>query len=429
MEVAGGDAMIQTRCNTCETDQDLSDGQGCPRCGAPHASTPAADPRITPAPSHTTMLLPLADSAPEVSAAEPVRWWLKHGERWQMLIGVVALVLCCVALGGYLITVKINNARFPPEKPVAEFFGALAARDGAAAAELAGCEAPSCAEAMSAGYEPPTDVHITSVTYGVTAGRKDRSTATVQVSYRLAGTGQQHAEIRVRRHGTLLTRPFRIESGASGQVVLTAPHVDRVHLGALEVTVADEQRSALRAGGPVRLLPGSYIARLRGDDPLFTTTGGQTLVDVTAQVDDLERPLPIAMGVQIRDDVIAAVNEHVEQTVAACVQQSVANPRGCSFQIPGVVIGAQQIEWTVLRLPQVRVDVVDDPVPGRPQAVVRTVTPGQVQVTYNAITSASGARQQFTHLIPLTARGEVTAERAGAAPAISLRLTAARADD
>jgi hypothetical protein len=418
----GGDAVISTLCTSCGSPEVRPDGR-CARCGAPLLETPKAGPRVTPAPSRTRIALPVAAPAtPQVEAVAAAPWWLKHGERWQLIIGAVVVILCMVVLGGYLVVVKINNARYPPDKPVLELFAALQARDGAAAARLAGCASPSCPAAVSAGYQPPTDVRVTKVQYlNAEDGRTDTSHAAVKVTYQLAGTGEQQTTIQVQRSGTLLKRPFKIVSGASGHVTLTAAaQVDRVHLGSLDVAVADEQRSAQQSGEPVRLLPGTYTARLPDDDPLFAAAGGDVRVDVAAHPDDLAQPLPITMDVQIRPEITAAVDAQVEQLLTSCTRQRVLEPRGCSFRVPGIVIGAQQVRWTVLQLPVVRVDADDDPVPGTKRAVVRTVTPGQVSVTYSAFTSAGGDRRQFTTQLPTTVRGDITVPQPGATPVISL---------
>lgn len=421
-----GGAVIGARCTLCGADETRPDGR-CAGCGAtpgaapPVSTAPTLGARVTPAPSQLEVLLPADPLPAEPSAATSARWWLRHGERWQLAIGVVAALLCAVSVGGYLTIVKINNARYPPDKPVVELFAALTAGDGPGAARLAGCTAQSCAAAVSADYQPPTDVQIKGVRYGGTGDRRtDTSIATVDVAYHLAGTGPQTAQVQVERSGSLFTRPFRIVSGVSGQFVLVSSNVERAHLGAVEVAVADEQRSPLRAGKPVQLLPGTYAVRPRDDDPLLIPTADRVPVDIAAREDGLAQPLPIQVGVQVRAEVVAAVDTQVEQLVTSCARQRVWKPRGCSFQIPGIVIGVQQVQWSVLHLPQVRVDVADDSVPGTKKALVRTVAPGRVQVTYTAFTSAGGDRRQFTHELPLRVRGEVTVGQPGTEPVISI---------
>lgn len=304
-------------------------------------------------------------------------WWLRPGDRGQLLLGAIAAGIVVVLLVSYAVVVSINNARYPPGKPVNELFAALTARDGASAARLGNCTSPSCGEILSAGYDPPTDVRITGVVYGGPgSGRTDNSVATVQVAYRLAG-GEQTAVILVQRSGNLLSRPFHIVSGATARLAITATHVDKVHLGGVVVPVTtDTALTATDTERAVTVLPGTYTVRVTDDDPLFANPAGPLRVDVAASADELVHPLEVTVPVQVRADVVAEVEERVRALLTGCAEQQVLDPPGCPFQVSDIVIGADDVRWTVLRLPVVEVVAVQEPKPGDGQAVVRTVTPG-----------------------------------------------------
>jgi hypothetical protein len=75
--------------------------------------------------------------------------------------------------------------------------------------------------------------------------------------------------------------------------------------------------------------------------------------------------------------------------------------------VPGVVIGADDVRWSVVRLPEIAVVPADDaPSVGGPVSV-RTVAPGEASVTYSAFTSVGGDRQTITRQVPIEVGGRV----------------------
>jgi hypothetical protein len=81
--------------------------------------------------------------------------------------------------------------------------------------------------------------------------------------------------------------------------------------------------------------------------------------------------------------------------------------------VPGIVIGATDVRWKVEQPPVIEVVPADEPGPTDPPAVVRTVTPGRVTVTYAAFTSAGGDRSTVTRQLPVEIAGTVDPAQPG----------------
>lgn len=389
-------------------------GEACRDCGHGKLPDEGTGMRVTPAPASLVTLLPPGEpdepSGAVVTAAPS--WWLRPGHRGQLLVGTSVTLAVILALAGYVTMVSLNNARNPPDKPVKEFFAALSARDGALAAQLANCTTWPCATVLSEGYDPPTDVQIIATSY-TGAGRRDTSVASVRVAYRLP-SGAQTADIRVQRSGNLLSRPFHIVTGATAQVAITAAHVTTIRLGPVMVPTTARTRQALT------VLPGTYSAQVTDDDPLFASAAGPVRFDVTAPADDKVLPIEVAVPVQVREDVVTDVRHDMQTLITGCVEQDVLHPPGCPFEVPGIVIGARNVEWQIVQMPVVDVVPADEPTPGVGTASVRTVTPGQVAVTYTAYTSAAGDRQTVHRRLPVEVQGSVTIDPVDTSRVISL---------
>lgn len=346
-----------------------------------------------------------------MDALAPARaWWNRRprGRTPWLAGGGIALIIV-LALAGYLVVVAVNNVRYPPDRPVRDLFAALAARDTGTAASLAGCGSEACTgDALATGYEPPTDLRIGEITYGEAADdtrRPDKSVASVPVTYRLGG-GQQAVTMRVQRSGTGLARPFRILAGATGRLAIDAGHLGKAQLGGAVVAVGEGDGSGLT------VLPGTYTVQVPGTDPLFAPVDGPARVDVAATADAQAAPAPLSVPVRIRPEVAGQVGEQIRARLAECAGQDTLTPRGCPFRVSGIVIGARDIRWTVLRPPAVEVVPAEDPGPTDPPATVRTVTPGQADVTYTAYISAGGARTTVTRQFPIEVTGAVEADPA-----------------
>jgi hypothetical protein len=212
---------------------------------------PAPEPVPAPAPEPGPVLAP-----ERADALAPARaWWNRRPRgRTPLLAGLGVALVVVLALAGYLAAVAIGNAKYPPDQPVRALFAALAARDPAAAAKLATCTTPACTgTALATGYEPPTDLQLGEISYGDPTDntqRPDKSIAYVPVSYRL-GRAEQAVIMRVQRTGTGLARPFRIMSGATGRLAVTAGRLDQVQVGGAKVPT-DEQG--------LTVLPGRYTS-------------------------------------------------------------------------------------------------------------------------------------------------------------------------
>ncbi|GIF41859.1 hypothetical protein [Actinoplanes xinjiangensis] len=318
-------------------------------------------------------------------------------------------MLLVLALLGYLAVVAINDARHPPEQPVRELFAALTARDTAAAADLAGCASPACTgTALAGGYQPPEHVDIGEPVYGDPADitrRPDKSIAFVPVSYRLSGA-RQETTIRVQRTGDGLARPYRILYGATGRLTITGVRVAQVQVGAATVPAGEPD------GPGLTVLPGTYSVQAAGDVLFAPAEAGPVRVDVPATADSRATPQQVALTVRVRPEAAAQVDEQIRALLTDCTRQTDLRPPGCPFQVPGIVIGADDVRWYDLQPPTVEIVPVDDPgLTGAP-ATVRTVTPGQVTVTYTAFTSVTRTRDTITQRLPVQVGGTVTTDPA-----------------
>ncbi|WP_433732520.1 hypothetical protein ACQP2Y_46910 (plasmid) [Actinoplanes sp. CA-051413] len=351
----------------------------------------------------------LAPEQVRADALAPARaWWNRRPRgRTPWLAGLGVALVVVLALVGYLAAVTINNTRYPPDQPVRALFAALTARDTTTAAELAGCTSPACTgNALSRGYEPPTDVQLGKISYSDPTDntrRPDKSIAYVPVTYRLGGAAQT-VTMRVQRTGTGLARPFRIMSGATGRLAVTAGRLDQVQVAGAQVPVDDQG---------VTVLPGRYTVQVPPTDPLFAATpAAPAQVDVPATADQRATPVALQLPVQIRPDVVDQVDEQVAAFLAACAEQETLTPAGCPFRVPGIVISATDVRWRIDQAPVIEVVPAEQPGPTDPPAAMRTITPGRVTVTYAAFTSAGGDRSTVTQQLPIEITGTVDVDPA-----------------
>jgi hypothetical protein len=104
--------------------------------------------------------------------------------------------------------------------------------------------------------------------------------------------------MRVQRTGTGLTRPFRIISGATGRLAVTAGHLDQVQVGGALIPAGEQG---------VTVLPGRYTVQVPPTDPLFAARpAAPAHVDVPA--DQHATPAALQLPVQIRPDVVDQVS-------------------------------------------------------------------------------------------------------------------------
>ena len=96
----------------------------------------------------------------------------------------------------------------------------------------------------------------------------------------------------------------------------------------------------------------------------------------------------------------------------ACAEQDTLTPRGCPFRVSGIVIGVDDVHWSLAQAPVIDVVPAGEPGPSDPPAAVRTVTPGRATVTYTAFTSAGGDRDTITQQLPVTIGGTVDVDPA-----------------
>jgi hypothetical protein len=263
--------------------------------------------------------------------------------------------------------------------------------------------------ALAADYEPPADVRIGEVAYGEPAGdgdQKDKSVAYVPVTYRL-GDKPQSVTMRVQRIGSGLSRPFRLMSGATGRLTVTADHLKQVQLGGALVPVNEPGSLGVAA------LPGSYTVKVPDGDPLFGPAPDvPARIDIAAVADAAAAPVPLVVPVQIREGVAGQVEQQIKAFLDECAKQQTLTPRSCPFRVKGIIIGVTGVRWSIEQPPAIEVVPAEEPEPTDPPATVRTVTPGRAGVTYSAFTSAGGDRTTFTEEIPIEIKGTVAADPA-----------------
>ena len=149
--------------------------------------------------------------------------------------------------------------------------------------------------------------------------------------------------MRVQRTGTGLARPFRIMSGATGRLAVTAGRLDQVQVGGAKVPAGEQG---------LTVLPGRYIVQVPPADPLFAATpAAPAQVDVPATADQRATPVALQLPVQIRPEVVDQVDEQVAAFLTACAQQETLTPRGCPFRVPGIVIGEADVRWRIDQAP------------------------------------------------------------------------------
>jgi hypothetical protein len=281
-------------------------------------------------------------------------------------LAAAGLVLALALSGAVWV---VDGVLFPPEQPVRQLFAALAARDGATAAGLAGCAPrPLCsAAALREGYQPPTDLRVGHVT-------RDSNTAYVAVSYRLAGRAVT-GEVAVRRPGGPRLR-WTIRDGgyAMSQVVSTV--VARARVGGVTVATVPAPTDT---GEPT--LPGVYTVAGAADDPLFTATAPSASVAAAVVA-----PVTVTLDVTIRPALVAATQAQVDAALDACAARADDILHlGCPFDERGDRVAyhvGDDVTWIITRYPRVDLRLSDDPVGDGGPVLVRTVSPGEARATW-----------------------------------------------
>lgn len=89
--------------------------------------------------------------------------------------------------------------------------------------------------------------------------------------------------MRVQRTGTGLAHPFRIMSGATSRLAVTAGRLDQVQVGGAKVPAGEQG---------LTVLPGRYTVKVPPADPLFAaTSAAPAQIDVPATADQRATPI------------------------------------------------------------------------------------------------------------------------------------------
>lgn len=279
------------------------------------------------------------------------RWpaWATRGKL--ITAAVLAVVL---AIGAYLW--RGANVSYPPEQPVRDYFAALARRDTAAAAALAGLSSSLLAgEALTHGYEPPADLAIGEISYGGALDqtrRPNKHVAYVEVTYTLAGKPYQ-STIEVLRARDGPVRPWSLGSGATGLIDVISEHVTKATVAGASVATLPSKRLGSGTEKAIAVPPGVYHIGLP-EHPLLTAKAATVAVPAelrpssTVQV-PLELELAAGAG--------AAVDKATRLWLDQCASQHTIEPPTCGFRYDAYADGLfmvgdpSDVRWTIHRYP------------------------------------------------------------------------------
>ncbi|MGC4853812.1 M48 family metalloprotease [Micromonospora sp. DT4] len=304
--------------------------------------------------------------------------------RTWLLVGALALAACLGTSGLGV----VQWAFFRPEATVDGFFSALADSDSEAALDLltdedAGADRKLLAQLLRGkGYQPPTDVEVTSV-------ERDDDTATVTVAYRL-GDVRQTATLTLRREEETTAGLFHGWRLSGGPIPLSSSIAEPgVRLNGVELPVATE-------GPPLVLLPGLYTAT--GPSSALSETPAETVTVGPGQGGATLELAPV-----LKPTAVEAVETRVRAWLDECAKQTVAAPPGCPFRYYGG--SAQKVTWKILEYPKIAVELT-----GPSTARVSTPLEGQGRVQVSGTTTYFGTSSPFSDDNALTVTGLATAD-------------------
>ncbi|MGC5018029.1 M48 family metalloprotease [Micromonospora sp. DT47] len=305
--------------------------------------------------------------------------------RTRLVVGALVLAACVGT--GWLGVVQWSF--FRPQSAVDGYFSALADRDSDAALERLTPEGRASVTdrallarlVRAEGYQPPTDVTITSI-------ERDDARATAEVSYRLAG----------QEHTTRLSLS-RAESTTAGlfhgwHVENGLPKLD-VPAGQVGAMVNGVPVPSSEAGYQLSLLPGGYTA----------TGQGSALSEVAPQPVQLDpgQSQVLSLSPVLKPSVPAAAEERVRAYLDDCAKQPAANPIGCPFQYYSGTV--DKISWKIVEYPRLAVELN-----GPASAGVSTPYEGRGKIRATGTRTYFGQPEPFTDEQELTVSGVLTAD-------------------
>ncbi|WP_344133041.1 hypothetical protein [Luedemannella flava] len=327
-----------------------------------------------------------------VAAATMAR--LAAGRRQLRIRILVAGIVTIGLVGAAARALTVEDLIYQPDTPVRDLFAALADRDASRLADLGPCGLnPLCQPgALASGYEPPTDLHINSVT---TTGGLRQNRATVAISYQIAGTPQT-AIITLER-GTGLLRPWQIVDPPGQHLDIRSQHFSSVQLAGAQVPTAVPDRLPASVG--VWAPPGRYTVTAPAD-PLYVASPIQIIASAAGDMQTITVP------VTVQPDAVNEITRQVRAQLDACAaiasfDPQVDTPLSCPFDYTPTDYQPfiDSVRWTITRYPEVRLDLAADGA-----VTVHTTSPGQAQVTYRWTTDIIEPRQWTT----ATGRTDIT---------------------
>ncbi len=330
-------------------------------------------------------------------------WPLRH---WRGL-GAAVIAAAVVIYGVVLWTG--NTVTNSPDKPVREFFSALAARDAAKVHELTRLGGPMAAASMAAGvYTPPSDVVIGEVTYRESVDptkRPNHDAAHVKVSYSVGGQRIEGA-IEVLREQDGAIREWFLGDGGFAPVVIVSKHTGLALLGGVEVKTVKE--APLNTSGAVRAPIGLYQLTTVDADPLFTADPVNVAVAGTLRA---AKAVPFPLTVKVSPKVQPRIEAQVKHLLDECAKETSLDMYTCPFRLDKIVVLPRDVSWKIGSYPVITLSVAARPELGGP-IEMHTTTPGSATASY---TTATGQRTSDATEIGVGGRVDVDKEDGQAA--------------
>jgi hypothetical protein len=315
---------------------------------------------------------------------------------------IVLAVIAALVVGVPATLWVVGKVAYSPEEPVEDLVAAFNDGDAVRAATLAGCSSRLCgAAALGENYEPPRGVSIVNVAMG---GSTSPDTADIRIRYTLAGE-RQESVLRVRRDGGLLPREWRLESGATGTLEVSAPGLSSVKVGGVEIAVAADSG---RTGRNQALL-GAYRVTATPGNGLYQDSAGTAPITGDLRTRGVTT---VTLTPAVRTDLADGAKRQIREFLEACARspeyEPVVDGRRCPFAHKWPVPDrSTPAAWTIDPFPEFELMPPDQPT-RTAQLEVRTTKPGRAEVNYTSRGKAE------TYRYEVTVGGTVTVDASGA---------------
>lgn len=292
---------------------------------------------------------------------------------------IIGMLLAVVSAGAVA-----EQRLFNPERTVSAYFDALADRDAAAARDLLRLEIPEPGLELdetllqqvvlrSDGYTPPTAVRVGEAE-PIEDVEKSGDRVSVGVSYEIAGVRhEQRLELRSEDEKTGgIFRRWRIDGGLY-PVDLSAFGFESVVVAGATVPFSGAPGSTTMAA-----FPGEYVVAAP-DDPLLTATPTRVTAGGSFTASGWEGTWAAQLEATVRPEAQAEIGRQIEAYLGECAASTDLNPPGCPFG-PYHYYEVRDVKWTIVAQPEFVVEFGAG-LPGPARAEVRTLNPGEAEVT------------------------------------------------